>query len=237
LEDLLGVNAPERRAFTPGEAILESASFGEEFWANSKSLDSYIVLMNQEINNQPITDIQAQSLVRFFEPSVSNHLEMIHALLNSERTYNTVYPERRRNILRWNRGTRLFMLQLQKSFGRISDVYNAIDENFVSLEYCRMILAAPNNSLTCLGEQFAEYQNVFNAQSLLENDKLFECYAKCQSFDDLHSSVMVYACVCIINAQPKGVVEFSSRSASLQVGMNILKGIGNSSGTSKCQPG
>jgi hypothetical protein len=120
---------------------------------------------------------EALAVSTFMRPSVRNHLEMIRALLTSEKLLGAVYTERLENLSRWNQGTWRFMSFLRCRFHQEVEGLTTVEKELLNIERGRMILAEPNNTPKGLSVQFEEFQALVNAQDSFENGNFVQCYA------------------------------------------------------------
>jgi hypothetical protein len=129
------------------------------------------------------------------------------------------------------------MRQIQNRFPQDTDVSQTLERELKNMEYCRMRLAAPDNTPTSLGKQFTEFERLKNAQELFDKGNVLECLAQCNRLANLRNSLVGTACARIISAQLKTTVLLSSRKNALQLGYNTLEELKNGDEISSCQPG
>jgi hypothetical protein len=235
-EYLLRLEIPEKKAYALGRKILKSARSEKEFWDESKELHAHNDVINTLANQKPFTETEARLLAFSIPPSILFHWDAIGSLLNSEEINDTVYPERRQNLLRWNRGIRHLMGQLRNRFLQNSNLCQTLETNLTELEYCRMRISAPDNTPSGLGEQFSEFERLQNAQKYFERGDILECLAQCNRLTDLRTSLFGTACARIISAQLKTTVLLQSRKMALQLGYDALENLRRGIDLSSCQP-
>ena len=224
LEETLIMNVREKRLYKTGQKLLSSSKNSElDFWNNSKTLDKNIEEFDIRRDLEQVTLSQAETLRRFFRPSVENHLEMIKALLVSESVFDAVYVERRDNLLRCNQGMRRFMGFLMERFQGEATVTTTASKELLRIEHCRMILAQPNNTPKGLGVQFEEHQALIAAQDSLEECNFDECYVRCRKLISYQNSLVVHACAEIILTQLRTKANFESSKDSLDFAEEVLE--------------
>ena len=149
----LSNHTPEQRSvFAFGDAMATSTSLGNAFWTNTAEQNAQVeqVLTHMK-NSLKVTELAARVQVLadmniLITEIVARHNTIIGDLTKLE-TLNIIrYPNRRRPLLAFNRGTRQFIR-------RILQIYNRVHESWVSLfrgqldllERHRMLLWAPGD--------------------------------------------------------------------------------------------
>ena len=146
--------------------------------------------------------------------AIRYHLAAAKALLESEAIDRTVYTDRRENLLRWNKGVRVYIRELTGSSN---------SGEFEDLEYARMLLSDPATTLS----ETPELQKLQQTSDLYDAGQFGDCLQACTSIiNDSSSSLFAEAAARIIAAALKDVrLNVNQRAEDLYSGYIKLRSI------------
>jgi len=143
-----------------GKRILISSQSEQQFWNNSVEqrtrVDNIFTCMQQLAAPTPTNQPQDNQKIHIFQSMLNlvrqireNHEIMVSSIPSLEEVSGSFFGARRKDLLAWNRGTRIFLSRLQTISRNIPDpqVSKSLEEDALALEICRMRLWSPDGKL------------------------------------------------------------------------------------------
>ena len=165
LHNMAQLTVDQRRALHFGKQIAISADAEVKFSENAKSQNGTVSALLEEIEllgGGPGTAEFLETLLRFLTGAIEHHRRMIVAMENTEQANNTGNIHRRKNLLAWNRGTRIFVVRLSRAGAHTSSLE-------FELEQGRMLLFTPAITALRDGDDWAELNTLQRASDLIED--------------------------------------------------------------------
>lgn len=164
LNAVVNASQRQREALNLANGFYESSRVENEFWTNSAAqrnatqaiLDeiatgSLVPTTNPDVNRR---EASYAFMIQRIESVITNHIDAINSLLESERiNIGTTYTDRRRVLLSWNRGTGIFITAIRNLSKEQNHYTDTLDEESILLEMCRMTLWCPDAQETVRGGQ------------------------------------------------------------------------------------
>jgi hypothetical protein len=145
LQLAMSLTSDERSALAFGEGFMNSSTIYAGFYTQSQEQTAIIKRVMSLFLFSPLST-NAQyvlfELIRLIEAATSNHELMITATVSQEGMDQINFVDRRRNLLVWNRGTRIFVKELTKHIALRLPGFS-ISKEILRLEKCRLFLISP----------------------------------------------------------------------------------------------
>ena len=208
--ELQSMTSKERASARYVQKLVQSAKYEEAFFDASAEIRKEVDDVLRVISSSGSTAAKWQQQ-HYMKLAIEYHLAAAQALLVSEETDGSIYTDRRENLLRWNKGVRVFIRKLTSS----SD-----GEEFRTLEYVRMLLSDP---LTTNSEA-VEINRLQQAVDLCLNDQKAACLQACTALvADTECSLFVEAAARVLAATLQPVrPSVEDRAVDLHYGYNRL---------------
>lgn len=169
---------PEQRtAMEFGRGILASSTLEDRFWTDSQAQEQEIQKIADSMNTAthilptPGKRLAFSQVIHgMIKHALENHENMIQTISSLEVVNKTTFPDRRRILREWNRGTRIFLRRLDS---HLRQAGLDAEQELIRLEQARMVLWNPFDLATQDGADWREFelmQMVENCQ--LPNDFL-----------------------------------------------------------------
>ena len=175
----INLNFIERDALKFGIALVNSADAQEQFWNFSveqvKATQGVKNTIAYAAQNPGVPQIY-ESIFDLIAQSIAHHGKMIINLRAQEDAKQTVYTDRRENLLTWNQGTRSFVRQIVRI--DTQGTFNSVKEE-LKLEQCRMFLWDPANLSTRSGMNWLEFQILQATRDAMAKDDKDVCRTYC----------------------------------------------------------
>jgi hypothetical protein len=149
VSQLASFSPDDRKLLEFGKHLLVSSQVESEFWTNTvlqregvKTIFDHI----EHIRAGPADNLGVfRSLVSLMAQIRENHEIMVASTPSLEEINGVIYTDRRKDLLAWNRGTRIFIKRLQGTSKSVADpTYHAmLGIDLIQLERCRMNLWYP----------------------------------------------------------------------------------------------
>lgn len=173
LETMISMTPRERAARNLGQVFLRSSMEDDAFWndttAQHISVEKIFKIMACTPKDNREADMLIVSIARLLSKAAEvAHHGMIVAVLASEDINATCYSNKRKRLLKWNRGTREFTRSLQNHLIQAPRAINmhmpSLDRILIALERSRMMLWSPSSELQDVAdyEEFTKIQNARN---------------------------------------------------------------------------
>lgn len=209
--ELQSMTPQERASSKYVQKLVQSAKFEEAFFDNSADIHKEVDDVLRVIFSSGSTAAKWQQQ-HYMKLAIEYHLAAAQALLASEETDGTMYTDRRENLLRWNKGVRVFIRKLTSS----SD-----GEEFRTLEYVRMLLSDPDTTPS----EAVEIRSLQQATHLYTSGQLAACLQACTALvADTECSLFVEAAARVLAAMLDPAVRpnVEDRAVDLHYGYNRL---------------
>ncbi|TVY91478.1 hypothetical protein LAWI1_G004476 [Lachnellula willkommii] len=208
--ELQSMTPQERASSKYVQKLVQSAKFEEAFFDISAYIHKEVDDVLRVISGSGSTAAKWQQQ-HYMKLAVEYHLAAAQALPASEETDGTIYTDRRENLLRWNKGVRVFIRKLTGS----SD-----GEEFRTLEYVRMLLSDPETTPS----EAVEMSSLQQATDLYTSGQLAACLQACTDLAaDTECSLFVEAAARVLAAMLQAVrPNVEDRAVDLHYGYNRL---------------
>jgi len=146
LQLVVSLKKGERSALAFGQAFMNSSKLYAGFYDQGMyQIATVNQIMNLFQNPSPGVRYVLSELIQFVGAAVDNHELMINAILTLENTDQVKFADRRKNLLVWNRGTRIFVKELS-SHSSTAHLGFSADEPTMRLEKSRLLLLSPEDA-------------------------------------------------------------------------------------------
>ena len=206
-KNIMNMNPDHRAAYDFGMRMLQSAQLRDQFWIQVDVVtDAVTGILNSMSNPDNINTIEhrrqmLEEQFNFLQCAREAHQTMIIRMLEAEGVNEAIYTERRRDLINWNRGTRIFVKEFIKglqSHGNLGDTtadQDILHREAICIEICRMMLCSPDGNGTTDQVELAEVAALQKAQTEFNCADFAGCIAACAQLVQLDaSSLFADAC-------------------------------------------
>ncbi|KUJ10907.1 uncharacterized protein LY89DRAFT_252084 [Mollisia scopiformis] len=231
IQSAASMTPDERAALQFAWSLIASSEAEQEFWDNSTKQQTAVDFLIGSVNALMVNQFQpaqiqtiASSFLGLVRTAISNHEVMIAAIKSAEAANNTTYPNRRRTLLIWNRGTRTFMNRVLASRLLAAAGLNWTQQ-FLDLEACRMHLWDPNIPGDGIPEDRFELENLSTASGFCDAGQASACLATCNGIraDASNSIIANITCKVLLFDAYRNVFNlWPSRKTDLHQALEML---------------
>lgn len=185
LRSMAQLTPEQRSAVDFGQRIVISSNAEAEFWTDARFKHTRVTQLFEQIGLMQTsrgTPEVLEEIVRLLTTAITNHQRMIIALENVELANNAVNNDRRKSLLAWNRGTRIFAAEFSRAGGQQTAA--RLQKIQFALEQCRMVLFTPVTTSIHDGPDWVEVNMVQRARDFFFHNDTANCRA---IIDGLHA--------------------------------------------------
>jgi len=145
LQSAMSLTGAERSALAFGQRFMNSSIIYEGFYNQSQEQTATINRVMSLFSVSPLstsTQYVLFELIGLIGAATSNHELMVTATVSQEGLDQIEFADRRRNLLVWNRGTRIFIKELSKHIALRLPGFS-VSKDILRLEQCRLFLFSP----------------------------------------------------------------------------------------------
>ena len=163
LESMIQLTPDQKAARNFGQSIFYNSQQEDTFWTATTFQQVNVEEIINRLNRPPQTEEEKNNFYDIVTGSLAGagaqHDGQITSVMFLEQLNGSFHADRRRNLLKWNRGTRSFVRQLRAAINGDNEYTVRIEKYLLSLEYCRMQLWSPKSSIADVAD-FEEFQQL-----------------------------------------------------------------------------
>jgi len=185
-----------------GQKILDQTSVKGNYATQADILEREMKSIFTAINQSSSLEI-LRNVLKPLDQARRAHEQMILSLERSERIGEAILLETRKDIVTWNRRTRIFVKLVRLTYPGSDNDMEAqyIEDEAILLEVCRMSLFKPRDNETNDPESFAEIQKLQNAVAAMRENQINRTINLCDEIrSKMECSLFAYASAAILLA-------------------------------------